>query len=82
MLRRMTTLRTLCASLFLLAALATSAPAQEEFGDPIGEDDAPIGGAMVGGEAAGEGDAAIGGAMVGGEAAGEDDAPIGGETLY
>jgi hypothetical protein len=59
--------------------------AQEEFGEPIGEDDAPVGGPMVGGEAVqdgGEGEA-VGGAMVGGEAVqdGDEGEPIGGPMV-
>lgn len=59
--------------------------AQEEFGEAIGEDDGPVGGAMVGGEAVqdgGEG-APIDGAMIGGEAVqdGGEGAPIGGAMV-
>jgi hypothetical protein len=59
--------------------------AQEEFAEPIGEDDAPVDGPMVGGEAVqdgGEGEP-VGGPMVGGEAVqdGDEGEPIDGPMI-
>ena len=68
---------------FSLLALLLLFTAPAAFAQPIGEGDAPIGGAAVGGAAVGQedDDAAVGGPAVGGEAPGEGDAPIGGDTL-
>ena len=52
------------------------------WGQDDDDDDGPIGGAPVGGDAVGYGDGAIGGAPVGGGAVQDDgDQPIGGDPL-
>ena len=68
----------------LTAAWLSIAPvvnAQEDFAEPIGEDNAPVGGPMIYGEDVGS--APIGGPMVGGEAVqdGGEGAPIDGPMV-
>jgi hypothetical protein len=69
-------------ALLVLWLAAGAAAGQEVFGRPIGEGDAPIDGAVVGGEAVGN--APIEGAVVGGEPVGNapiDGAVVGGEAV-
>ena len=69
-------------TLVLLALLLL--PASYALAQPIGEDDGPIGGAMVGGGPIGANDGPIGGAAVGGAAVGQedDDGAVGNQPLY
>jgi hypothetical protein len=73
--------RVLAALLTAWLCLVSAAYAQEDFAEPIGEEDAPVGGATLYGEDVGS--APIDGAVVGGEAVqdGGEGAPVGGAVL-